>query len=430
MIDALRVDRFTEDAMSIAWKRGEQAASGLKLVGQSDGLYEDGGEVYYVVDGHDRANLKKKFPQHIGMLALQGFPVSTQAIYEGIESILVLEPSESPTWLLSHIEVNYLLRAEIAPEELDKKFASVFLKYQALLFGFYYQLLRNVLSFDLTEPSAFFHGIWGTRSTTFLAMCTQLGCSLRRSERASRAHVLYVLAAMYSGRRKVFKPESPIPRLVGVIGPISVLAMPLVRTTDNPEEISKIAVVDLPIADLSADTNEGDLMASDGGGIAFVLARHAGRDLEDIKITDPKAKWVVSPHMAVALESGSTSGVVMAARCGTRLVGWFNPLAADMAFLGPAYLKEWRSEIDRDAKRTGFEVRDEDWQSGRVPRPDPGSDGYGFGVVQSHNSPTLRYAASGFYGELGEEVVIARSADEFYGAFDRTEAQGQGILIT
>jgi hypothetical protein len=101
-----------------------------------------------------------------------------------------------------------------------------------------------------------------------------------------------------------------------------------------------------------------------------------------------------------------------------------------MAFLGPAYLKEWRSEIDRDAKRTGFEVRDEDWQSGRVPRPDPGSDGYGFGVVQSHNSPTLRYAASGFYGELGEEVVIARSADEFYGAFDRTEAQGQGILIT
>ena len=81
--------------------------------------------------------------------------------------------------------------------------------------------------------------------------------------------MLYVLSAMYNGRRKIFSTMSPLPRLVGVLGPISVLALPLVRTTDDPDSISKIAVVDLPIVDLNAESADGDLMASEGGGMHF-----------------------------------------------------------------------------------------------------------------------------------------------------------------
>lgn len=261
-------------------------------------------------------------------------------------------------------------------------------------------------------------------------MCTQLGDSLRRKGSASRAHILYIVSAMYNGRRKVFNPESPIPRLVGVIGPISVLAMPLIRTTDNPQELSKIVIVDLPIADLSADNNEGELMANDGGGVTFISASRSGYDPGSIKIAGPKAKWTVNPHIAIALESERTSGVVMTARCGTRLVGWFNPLAADISFLGPNYMKESNSEINPEAKRNGFQVGDSDWQSGKIFEPDSDRDGYRFVVVQSHDCPGMRYAATGFYSEHTQEIAIARSSDEFYGAFDRLEAQEQGIVIT
>jgi hypothetical protein len=86
----------------------------------------------------------------------------------------------------------------------EEAYIPVFSKYQALMFGFYYQLLKQILSFKLVEPTAFFHGIWGVHSTTLLAMCTQLGLCLRNDRQASLAHILYVLAAVYNGRRKIF----------------------------------------------------------------------------------------------------------------------------------------------------------------------------------------------------------------------------------
>jgi hypothetical protein len=293
------------------------------------------------------------------------------------------------------------------------------------MFGFYYQLLGQILSFELVEATAFFHGIWGAHSVTFLAMCTQLGRCLGREGRASRAHILYVLAAMYNGRRKVFDPTSPLPRLVGVIGSISVLALPLVRTTDDPKEISRIAVVDLPIVDLNADTTDGDLMASDGGGLRF---EPPSEHIHATSIVQPVGSvhgWTVHPYMSIALGGESASGVVMVARCGKRLIGWFNPLAADISFLSHAYLSESHSESEVVA----FEVQDEHWEAGKALVPNPHRPGAEFGVVRSHSSPTLRYAAAGFYAERGEEIAIARSADEFSGAFDRIQAQDQGIVI-
>jgi hypothetical protein len=80
-------------------------------------------------------------------------------------------------------------------------------------------------------------------------------------------------------------------------------------------------------------------------------------------------------------------------------------------------------------KREAFEIRDEDWEAGRIPRPDTGNNGFQFGVVLSSDSPALRYAAAGFYGENGEEIAIARSATELYAAFDRIEGQEQGVVI-
>ncbi|CAG5137819.1 uncharacterized protein ALTATR162_LOCUS217 [Alternaria atra] len=362
MIDVLGVGRSLENTMSQAWKHGEVAAGALKLIGKADEPYGYAAEVYYILQVSDGAHVSKRYNPHIGMLADQGFPLDTEEIHKTLEWILIGEPADSSRWLHNHVAQDYLLKVDNVDVVREPQYNSVYFKYQAFIFGIYYGLLRQLLHLDLVEAIAFFHGIWGTYSTTFLAMCTQLGRCLRRDEKASRAHILYVLAAMYNGRRKIFNTSSTIPRLVGVLGPISLLALPLVRTTDDPSEISKIAVVDLPIVDLNADSADGDLMASEGGGIRF---DHPGRDDEWVSITQPPSptnKWTIHPYMSMALRGGSTSGVVMAARCGKRLVGWFNPLAADVSFLSTAYVKESYSDRKVDA----FEIKDEHWEASKA----------------------------------------------------------------
>jgi hypothetical protein len=426
MIGALGVDRPMENAMGIYWQYGVEAADELKLIGKADGPYETSREVHYSLEEVPRSALvSKRFPPHIGMIANQGFPVETQKTYEALERMLQREPEDSAKWLQQHVGREYLLRVENTHVVHEKEYMSIFSKYQALIFGFYYRLLEQILSFDLVEPSAFFRGIWGAQNSTFLAMCTQLGSCLRSSDKISRAHVLYMLAAMYSGRRKIFNTDASIPQLVGVIGPISVLAMPLIRTTDVPEEIWKIAVVDLPIVDLCADNSDGELMASEGGGIRFVSAMENDHTGMEVQYADPTNTWTVHPHMSTTVGGEKTSGVVMVARRGKRLVGWFNPLAADISFLSSAYLKMSYSE----ETVTAFEVKEEDWDSGHVPLPDAQRRGVQFGLVRSRNSPALKYAAAGFYAEQGEEIAIARSETEICGAFERIQAQGQGIVI-
>lgn len=239
-----------------------------------------------------------------------------------------------------------------------------------------------------------------------------------------------MLATMYNGRRKIFLANSSMARLVGVLGPISVLALPLVRTTDLPEEICRFAIVDLPIVDLLPDSSDGELMAGGGGGITFTLARDVDGAETTVEHVSPSMKWTVHPSMSMLFGSEQGGGVVMAARCDGRLVGWFNPLAADITLLSDAYIHESRYEQGFfDGKVHGFVVKDEHWQKGCVRRPDEGSEGQQFGIVHSRGSPELRYAATGFFAEVGEEVAIVRSAEEFGAAFGRVEGQDRGMVI-
>ena len=426
MIDTLGVPRDLEDIMGQLWKLGEEAADELTLIGKADIPFETTKEIYYSLQEVPlSAAVAKKFPAHIGMVASLGFPVRTQKIYAAVEMLLKEEKEDAPIWLQAHVAQDYLLRIENESLAHQGQFSAVFSKYQALVFGFYYRLLKQILCFELVETAAFFHGIWGRQSTTLLAMCTQLCSSLQPLSKATRAHLLYILAAMYNGRRKLFNPNSAMPRLVGVLGSISVLALPLVRVTDIPEEIWKIAIVDLPIVDLVPDNNDGELMAGEGGGLNFMPASDSGRPIVTIQPASPVERWTVHSNMSMALDTETSGGVVMAARCGGRLVGWFNPLAADILFLSDAYVRECYSE----GEIRGFEVEDKDWQCGQMPKPIEEKRGYQFGLVHSSESPELRYAAAGFYGEKKEEVAIARSTREVYGAFGRVEAQEQGIVI-
>jgi hypothetical protein len=425
MIEALGVDFQTYSEMQIAWDYGTKAADDVTLIGGADGPYEVKKEVFYNLKLSSSSILNKRFPSHIGILAKQGFPADTHKVYEALEQILQEDTHESPVWLQQHVAQDYLLRVEKIPVAVEQQYKPLLCKYQALVFGFYYRLLEQLLSFELVDPTAFFHGIWGTESATFLAMCTQFSHCLRTEQKVTRAHILYMLATMYNGRRKVFNPSASIAELVGVIGPISILALPLIRATDVPEEIWKFAVVDLPIVDLNADNGDGELLASEGGGIRFVPASEYVHVATAHQPADPNEKWSVHPHMSTTVAGEKTSGVVMAARRGKRLVGWFNPLAADITFLSSAYLRFSYS----DSAPPAFEVKTEHWDAGYIPQPDADHPGFDLGIVRCQNSPSLRYAVTGFYAEQGEEIAIAASDNEIGGAFDRIQGQGQGMVI-
>jgi hypothetical protein len=211
MIHALGVGRALEDVMYQAWHRGKDAADILEVIGKADAPYGSRSEVYYIIEVPHNAHVKKRYDLHIGMLADQGFPVETEARHKTLEWILQREPADSSRWLQRYVAQDYLLRIDNLDQPLDPQYKSVYCKYQAFMFGFYYPLLRQILSFELEGATAFFHGIWGAHSVTFLAMCARLGRCLRRDDRASRAHILYVFAVMYNGRRKFFDPTSSPP---------------------------------------------------------------------------------------------------------------------------------------------------------------------------------------------------------------------------
>jgi hypothetical protein len=64
-------------------------------------------------------------------------------------------------WLNMYTSLEYLDRGDSAvPSRRDEQMHP-WLQYQALVFGFYYQLLEPLVAFDLVEEDTYFQGLWG-----------------------------------------------------------------------------------------------------------------------------------------------------------------------------------------------------------------------------------------------------------------------------
>jgi hypothetical protein len=410
--------------MTQFWNLGEQAASKMILNAEAQLPYSAESEIYYTLENQDRE--VSGFHKETIMLSGRGFPEQSESLLLAVEKLTEGVNGANLQWLQQHTELEYLKRTEDevpsqAPEHMD-----LWLKYQSLVFGFYYKLVEPKISLELVNKDAYFRGIWGFGSTTFLAMCIEFGETLRRTGSVSRTHLLFMLATMYNGRLKTFPVSSPRKGLLGVLGCISVLARPLLRTTDRPDEISSFMLTDLPIVDLMSDT-DGELYCG-RGGIDSVAS--PAKVLTTVGAKRPSEEWSVHPKMGLLFGDG-LPGVVVAARCAGRLVGWFSPLAADVAFLSTAYQKSRHvDEADYRDNFTfvGFEVDDSQWQNGVLSRPpETGGTGSPIGIIQSRGCPALRYAAAGFYSEAREEVAIA--TDDLEAAYGRVDGQGEGFVV-
>jgi hypothetical protein len=423
MIHAIPAGRRTITKMIRCWDLGSNAASKMHFHAEAQLPYSNESEIYYVVENSDVET--SNFGKEVIMLAGRAFPERSESILSAVEELAEGVKGDRLEWLQRHTELGYLKRTEASIPSHISENMEIWLQYQALVFGFYYRLMEPMVSLELVQKDAYFRGIWGYGSTTFLAMCVEFGEILRREGRVSRTHVLYMLSTMYSGRQKPFSMLSTIKGLLGILGPISVLSKPLLRTTDNPKEISSFMLADLPILDLMSDA-DGELFACVGGG---VTQDHSPASLTMIQPRSPSKEWSLHAKMGLLFGDGKP-GIVMAARCAGRLVGWFNPLAADVAFLSTAY-QQRRHDAEMgyvdQFTFSGFEIEDRHWQDGRLQRPITENPDNLIGIVQSKNCPALRYAAAGIYTEAGEEVAIA--TDDIEAAYGRVDGQGEGIVI-
>ena len=419
-----------------AWSLGAKATEGMRLKAEPDDLQKIDAEIYYSLEEPEAG--PAIFQKEVILLAGGAFPARTEAVLFAVDRFL--EGLEAPliSWLQQITEVDFLKRTEDKlPSKLPRQM-DLFLAYQAFIFGFYYKLIEPLLSLDFVQPDACFKGIWGEGSTTFLGMCVEFGSTLRREGKVPRPHLLHLISTMYSGRQKWFSSSTASRGLLGILGTTSVLSKSLLHTSDDPEDIAKFMLADLPILDFVPDA-DGELYAGVGGGITFDqeafigvagegMSGPRGQESMQVHAEPPSHEWSLHAKMGLLFGEGGT-GVVMAARCAGTLVGWFNPLAADVAFLSSRYQpKRHIGEDDHDDSFSfsGFQVDDGHWRSGKIPRPVSAKADY-LGIVHSKGSPALRYAAAGFLVEIGEEVAIATDDTEV--AFGRVELQGVGYII-
>ena len=260
--------------------------------------------------------------------------------------------------------------------------------------------------------------------TLFISICIQFAQEFwERGRSVSRTHVLYMLATMYGGWQEMYSKASSKTGLLGVLGSISVLSASLLRVTDVPEEIAKFAVVDIPIIDLMSETNE-ELYACKDTIMDFFVD---WSEPADVVPMGPAGRWSVHAKMGVIVGSDAP-GVSMAARCNGRLVGWFSPLAADIAFLNTTYVTK-RGEDQETRTLKGHEVLEKHWLECRIHKPsitEAAPEGQ-LVIVHSRGCPALRYAAAGFYNEVHEELAIA--TDNIDIAFGRVDVQRPAVII-
>jgi hypothetical protein len=350
------------NSMGSLWELGSQAASKFFLTASSTLPFGQHSDVYYNVNGEDRSS--SRFGPEIMRLQDNAFPVSSYDVLRALESIMKGMHRDYVRWLDQHTQREYLSRSKTAVTSIPQEMEAL-LQYQALVFGFYYKLLEPLVVFNEVNEESYFQGIWGIGSNKFLHMCTQLGDALKKDSGASRAQLLYMLSSMYNGRQKLYTKVSSRRGLVGKIGSISVVTLPLVRAVDTPREISKFMLFDLPVIDFASE-NDGEVYAANGYGIRFdnrpILER-------DIIPSGSKKKWTMDAKMGVQFE-GSPNGVVMTARCQGRPVGWFDPIAADVLILSTAYCAQQETDFPEDHDEPSpvraVEVKDENWQSGHV----------------------------------------------------------------
>ena len=422
----------TKNQLHRFWERGAEAAKKVSL--RAVARLKCTG-IKYIVQDYDKCETLQG--GRLMDLSSEHFPVDSESLLMALYDLMESLPEELQNWLYKSAKLDggvNDLENHLTQDQMD-----AFLRYQCLVFGYWYELLNPWVSLDYIEQEVYFYGVWGYRDTYLLSRLRTTATSLRHSltklhDGLSREQMLYVLGTMFAGRsnHRSERPRKEKPILthgmMAILDKISIVSMSLLKVSDEAQEQTRFAILSMPLINVVPD-RDGELWTGDAKGIDFSTSVNGSQQVIRRK---PREHWSVHPKMTAV--GGRLSDVVMMARCGGVVVGIFNPRDADAALLRAqenrsGHLTQVSSGIGPPKRY--LDVLEQNFQKGVVFRPTREGDVV---VVHSQGSPIMRYAAAGFYAKESHTVIGYPDHQDAIRAIraqmcGRFESCGYGIII-
>ena len=445
MIECLPRPIPVKNRIASFWSKGTNAAKNFtfKAIPGSRIQYSPGKVLYDILP---QAECTRRWPSATLILAERAFPATDDITCQAIEDLTAGDPSIFHDWLGTNLMYDDSTIGDLSNSFPDAEL-DLLLCYQALVYGFWYQIVDELLVQDYIQTDILMSGIWGWRETRLLAKLEQLNRTIVKRQPIARVDMIRALAMMFAGRcGKPFESvaEDDVRRqgLMAVLGSISIVSMSLLRIPRLPEDCVKFALVSLPVLDLLGDQN----------GELFSAARFDGPQITDASPTElivfkssPIKTWSVHPKLNYV--NGRIEDVSMVARCGGVPVNSFCPDLADIAFLNSIHLhsglgddkhssgplENRRESDDEDVKVFGVNVTEDDFLNGIIPASSTDQANPYVKVVHSTKSVAMRYAAIGEHCLVGDEMRILYDKCKLRAEIDRLPRSknggSHGILI-
>ena len=418
------------------WFRGEQAAKKVTLVAVAR-MKING--IKYIVKDYDECT--SHWSGRLTDLSSEHFPVDSEELLVALCKLMDDLSDDTEDWLYKAAKLDGGI------DDLDNNFTKeqmgAFLRFQALVFGYWYGLLDPWVCRDYLDAETYFYGIWGYRDTYLLVVLRTVATHFRKAlkspnEGLRRDQMLGVLSTMFAGRAKdnVHRPKMQKPILmhgmVAILDKLSIVSMSLLKISNDAQQQARFAIISLPIIPIMPD-NDGEVWAGDASGIlsqsSAHFSQHPTREL-------PNQEWSIHPKMTTT--GGRISDVTLMVRCGGVAVGTIDLDEADAILLraqenesGHLGKVPGASGLGLGPSLSYLNTFERNFQDGIICRAVRRGE---IVIVHSYGSPIMRYAAAGFYAKEAHVIVACPDQAEAVQKLmaqrcGRFETCGFGIII-
>lgn len=408
MIEGFRRPNKIKNRMALCWDKGAAAGQKVRLEVCGGIAFEN--RLAYRIESFDEP--RSRWPKEVYYLVDHACPAPTQSLCAAMDDLFGEDVGKLYSWLRLNMDGDEMDEGEGEETILQSKVMDVsrnfpeeeldrFLGYQALVYGFWYAMLEQLISTEYLKQDVYLSTLWGWRDHRLLSALQPIARSMRPlsgtgSGGVGRSALLQLFGLMFAARRE--RDLRIMRELVAIVGPISVVSMSLLKTSDKRDNVARFAIIAMPILDLLPEQN-GELYAVDP---------HHGLRLEPpglpyaVTATPAVRDWSI--HTQMKFEDGEIEGVSMVARCDGRLVATFSSALADLAIVKAQVQQKSVKDSDSasqasmsatDASFRAHEITEELLLKGIMPS---GSRHGAPFVIQSKGNVSMRYLAAALCG--------------------------------
>lgn len=408
------ISRKVANTCRMAWREGMKSAKGMQLALAHNQVRNNLDLIYELrnltpVDDDNIVRIDAKIVKLVGTtLAFSQFQVA--AILEGITSALGKESEETLDELTSWIVYK---PEKVLPEEVNPTTVEAFHVFQAFAMGFYYEVFLSIVDTSTLAMKSV-SGSWGYRSLEFLRkmrLFLMNGPADTRNPipviRLYRTDVLSILAVLFTNPdgEAMIPTSSKTQKIkqdlcIGFVAKRIILANSLVKNCKSIEEIGGYTLLDTDAGSIPR-SQEGLVLPGTPNKFPTWEDHFPPAVRDDFQLCGPPEDFTrhIEPDW-----DGIPERVLLCIRYKGRRIGLLDPVMADIIFW-----RSWTEPVPEPIVTSVGLVHECQWDefvvSGRLLHPGRGDPDIPV-VVQSKNSPCMRYAAATWYSDCSEVAMI------------------------